>query len=164
MIQGCSMGFHSSNVPLCTALARLKDEHGPLVEKMAELQMLVKQMNAEKAGSNESALQELQRRTAAFVAELDPHSAREEGVLFPMMAKYIGREVGPIAVMEFEHDQAKSNLRRFREEGFTEYLVDAVDILLQHFAKEEQVLFPMAQQMLTEDEKQELLEKMEAIR
>ncbi|WP_257985059.1 hemerythrin domain-containing protein [Bacillus sp. T33-2] len=42
-----------------------------------------------------------------FLSDLEPHSEREEGVLFEMMASYIGRESGPIAVMEYEHDQVK---------------------------------------------------------
>ncbi|MEB3025902.1 hemerythrin domain-containing protein, partial [Parvimonas sp. M13] len=66
---------------------------------------------------------------------------------------------GPIAVMEYEHEQAKRFLNRFLEDGFPDYLQSAVEVLLQHFQKEEQVLFPMAQKLLNEEEKQELLEK-----
>ncbi|WP_416384100.1 hemerythrin domain-containing protein, partial [Parvimonas sp. M13] len=61
--------------------------------------------------------------------------------------------------MEYEHEQAKRFLNRFLEDGFPDYLQSAVEVLLQHFQKEEQVLFPMAQKLLNEEEKQELLEK-----
>jgi len=54
-------------------------------------------------------------RLDAFVSNLNPHSEREEGTLIPLMVKYIGRETGPIAVMEFEHDMAKQNLKHYCE-------------------------------------------------
>jgi len=110
-------------------------------------------------------LAELKRKVDAFVGELDPHSEREEGTLFPLMARYIGRQTGPIAVMEYEHDLAKTNLKRFREA--VERLEGAVDaerakeiascaiqahaVLTEHFMKEENVLFPMAENMLNEE-------------
>lgn len=164
MHSGCPMGMNPAPEFLCTALARLKEEHGPLVEKMMELQKQSKQIAVAQGLFKEELLQNLQKKAADFIAQLEPHSEKEESLLFPMLAKYIGRETGPIAVMEYEHEQAKSNLKRFREDGFPDDLNSAVEILLQHFQKEEQVLFPMAQQMLTDGEKQELLDKMKAIR
>ncbi|ANB59876.1 hemerythrin HHE cation binding domain protein [Anoxybacillus amylolyticus] len=53
------------------------------------------------------ALLALREHVQSFLANLDPHFEGEAGVLFPMMAKYIGRTPGSIAVMEYEHDQAK---------------------------------------------------------
>jgi regulator of cell morphogenesis and NO signaling len=138
----CSMmsGSHAQ-VTLCEPLARLKREHGPLREQMA-----------------------------AFVRELDPHSEREEGALFPLMAKYIGRQVGPIAVMEYEHELAKNNLKTFgeameqvkepvdaeRAKKIASYALQAHAVLTDHFMKEENVLFPMAENMLSAEEKEEL--------
>lgn len=159
MQRGCSMGMNPEQPILCTALAQLKKEHGPLVEKMLELQQLAAQFVDAEALRKEELLVELQAQTAAFIAELEPHSAREENVLFPMMAQYIGKETGPIAVMEYEHEQAKRLLKRFLEDGFPDYLQNAVETLRGHFQKEEQVLFPMAEKMLSEEEKQHLLEK-----
>ncbi|MED2254441.1 hemerythrin domain-containing protein [Brevibacillus parabrevis] len=156
---GCSMGMTPEENALCAALTQLKTEHGPLVEKMVELQRLATQFVAADAIRKEELLTELQTNANAFIAELEPHSAKEEDVLFTMMAKYVGREAGPIAVMEYEHEQAKRFLNRFLEDGFPDYLQSAVEVLLQHFQKEEQVLFPMAQKLLNEEEKQELLEK-----
>ena len=113
----------------------------------------------------------LKNKVQTFVEQLDPHSEREEDALFPMMAKYIGRDVGPIAVMEYEHDQAKQNLKKFQEEISKEDLISidfdqakrlaayaqlAHEILSEHFMKEENVLFPMAENMLSPDEKEQL--------
>ncbi|MBT2722454.1 hemerythrin domain-containing protein [Bacillus sp. ISL-46] len=111
-----------------------------------------------------------------FKAALDPHSEREEGVLFPMMGVYIGTTSGPIAVMEYEHDQAKANIGEFlgkAESGLVsteetkktaELIQNAYFILTEHFSKEENVLFPMAERMLTEEEKEELYRKIQDIK
>ena len=115
-------------------------------------------------------LAELKQKVQAFVHELDPHSEREEGTLFPLMARYIGRETGPIAVMEYEHDLAKHNLKLFleaaeqlqgavdaeRAKEIAAYAIQAHAVLTDHFMKEENVLFPMAENMLSVEEKEEL--------
>jgi len=86
------------------------------------------------------------------------------------MAKYIGRQMGPIAVMEYEHELAKQNLKKFLEaveqlEGTADagrakeiasYALQAHAVLTDHFMKEENVLFPMAENMLNAEEKAEL--------
>ncbi|AMQ22548.1 hypothetical protein A0V43_06455 [Geobacillus sp. JS12] len=128
---------------------------------------------------NEDLLRELEeeverRWTKSFVAVLDPHSEREEGVLFPMMAKYIGRTTGPIAVMEYEHEQAKARLAMFLEKTaqlpenidkgqaltLAGAVIEAHHILDEHFMKEENVLFPMAERLLSDGEKEELFARM----
>jgi regulator of cell morphogenesis and NO signaling len=94
-----------------------------------------------------------------------------------MMAQYIGRTSGPIAVMEYEHEQAKQRIASFLTK--TEELPETVDresamelanmviqayhILSEHFMKEENVLFPMAERLFSEEEKEELSEKISKI-
>jgi regulator of cell morphogenesis and NO signaling len=173
----------SGNIELCAPLAQLKREHGPLREQMEAYSRIASDLisiddtaEAEAAGWR-STLEELHQKVSRFISELDPHSEREEGVLFPMMARYIGRDTGPIAVMEYEHDQAKSNLKLFRTgmEGAAPESIDlekaqelagyahkAYTILTDHFMKEENVLFPMAQQMLSDEEKEQLARQIQA--
>ncbi len=112
-----------------------------------------------------------------FMAELDPHSEREEQVLFRMMENYLGVGMGPIAVMEYEHEQAKSLIGQFFEKTDDQngdYTVDemkehsglinnAYYTLVNHFAKEENVLFPMAEKLLSDEEKTELAERIKQI-
>ncbi len=171
MIQGlgCAHATGNQEVTLCKALQQLKNEHGPLRKQMDAFFVQAKQVIAmEESSSRLLEMTELRRLVVEFERELGPHSEREEGILFPAMVKYIGRETGPIAVMEYEHDQAKKNLASFlaHTEDITEgmdmrnianYAVQAYLILTDHFMKEERVLFPMAQQMLTLEEKEELL-------
>jgi hemerythrin-like domain-containing protein len=111
------------------------------------------------------------------MAELGPHSEREEKVLFRMMETYLGVGMGPVAVMEYEHEQAKSLIGRFLEKTsiqseqlglqqmkeYSSLVKNAYLTLVDHFSKEEKVLFPMAERMLTNEEKSELFEKINQI-
>ncbi|KZE97688.1 Iron-sulfur cluster repair protein YtfE [Geobacillus stearothermophilus] len=170
----CHMGG-PEGVKLCAGLAQLKQEHGPL---RAQMEQVLAAAEAIGQGADDrnwrGPLADLREKVESFVAVLDPHSEREEGVLFPMMAKYIGRTTGPIAVMEYEHEQAKARLSMFLEK--TAHLLETVDseqaltlagavveahhILDEHFMKEENVLFPMAERLLSDGEKEELFARM----
>lgn len=168
---GCaSIVGGNKDFPLSSGLARLKEEHGPLRQQMEAFLA-----QAEKTSSPED-LALLRQQVAAFQRELDPHSEREEQVLFPMMASHIGRETGPIAVMEYEHEQAKGRITRFLQETqklekateeqvrqLTEEVNEAYHILSDHFLKEENVLFPMAENVLSEEEKEELARRIQEI-
>lgn len=176
---GCGMtGFAGASGPLCAGLERLKGEHPPLLKRMEELAESARGIAADAGGGRwKEALRFLEEKVRSFTADLDLHSRREEEVLFPMMAQYIGRETGPIAVMEYEHEQAKARLSAFLSEverldgsagaGDTRRIAGeveaAVRILMDHFMKEENVLFPMAERILSEAEKEELMERIQAI-
>jgi len=168
---GSMLSGGQAQAVLCEPLAQLKREHGPLRAQMDAFAQDAQQIGMDQEQTNWSLqLAELKTKVDAFIRELDPHSEREEGTLFPLMANYIGRTVGPIAVMEYEHDQAKQNLKTFmemaeRETGFVdaadakkiaEYALRAHAILTEHFMKEENVLFPMAENMLSAAEKDQL--------
>lgn len=160
-------------VTLCAPLAKLKQEHGPLRAMMDEFAEAAALIGQDKTVTDwRTALTELQLKVQTFADRLDPHSEVEEGGLFPMVAKYIGREGGPIAVMEYEHDQAKKKLALFlslagvqteavdsnRAAEIAFHAISARMILTDHFMKEETVLFPMAEKLLNADEKNRLAE------
>ncbi|MFZ7944281.1 hemerythrin domain-containing protein [Neobacillus sp. 19] len=159
---------------LSEGLKQLKSEHPPLLEQLEGLYELTKQIDQEIAVDENFG--ELITKVKEFKASLEPHSEREEGVLFPMMGVYIGTTSGPIAVMEYEHDQAKSNIGAFlakaealptstdEKKQLAELIQNAYFILTEHFSKEENVLFPMAERMLTKEEKAELLQKIQEIK
>ncbi|MFC0471420.1 hemerythrin domain-containing protein [Halalkalibacter kiskunsagensis] len=170
MSQFCELAGNGS-VELCAPLQRLKSEHTPLriqMDNLYELSVSIEKEN--EIGRIKEKLLQLRNGVIQFVALLDPHSEKEEGVLFPMVANYIGKDVGPIYVMEYEHDQAKGNLRKFLEgtinlkecltisELFqiTELYNRAYHVLQEHFLKEEEILFPMAEKLLTNEEKKRL--------
>ena len=159
---------------LCQPLQTLKNEHGPLTVQMEKLyEASIKVGNDSSIDNWVEQIVDLKTNVVAFVQDLEFHSECEEDVLFPMMANYIGREIGPIAVMEYEHEQAKLHLKNFLEKtsdlysevngeeakGIANLVVQAYLILMEHFAKEENILFPMAEQMLSNEEKEELRKK-----
>ncbi|MFX3623426.1 MAG: hemerythrin domain-containing protein [Ectobacillus sp.] len=179
MSNGCHFSQLAANgQTLSPALQQLKDEHIPLNEQKYELFQLATAIREETYTTAPiEQLSLLREKVLAFLAVLDPHSKREEDILFEMMVQYIGREMGPIAVMEYEHDQAKANISMFLEQTkelqtdisketaaqLAAYISNAYSILTDHFMKEEQVLFPMAEQMLSVNEKEELLQKINEI-
>ncbi|HZG15402.1 MAG TPA: hemerythrin domain-containing protein [Candidatus Bathyarchaeia archaeon] len=172
-------GKCASDIDLCPPLRQLKTEHGPLREQMDAFRVMAMEIGRDENRDDWSkSLSVLRVMVERFVSNLDVHSRREEDVLFEMMAKHIGREVGPIAVMEYEHDTAKGLLKQFLQaaravEGMVDReqairiaddAISAEAILSQHFLKEEQVLFPMAEQMLSAEEKRTLQEEIEKIK
>ena len=158
---------------LSKGLKQLKSEHPPLLEQLEGMYQLTQKVDQEI--DIETNFTGLITKVKEFKAALDPHSEREEGILFPMMGVYIGTTSGPIAVMEYEHDQAKSNIGSFlakvesdldsneEKKKAAELIQNAYFILTEHFSKEENVLFPMAERMLTDEEKEELFQKIQEI-
>lgn len=159
---------------LCPGLSQLKGEHTPLIKMLDRIVSLTEQIAKE--SEIEQSFAELKIDVTTFISELDPHSVREEGVLFPMLGAYIGTTSGPIAAMEYEHEQAKSLISDFRAKAeisqlsteemknLSEIVKNAYDVLIQHFSKEENVLFPMAERMLTDEEKDELFTRIQEIK
>lgn len=158
-------------VSFCPALRQLFDEHPLLREQMQQIVEKAKRLPDVAEEERHTELQELRALENKFRQELDIHSEKEEGGLFPILGRHIGTGQGPIAVMEYEHTEAKRNLALFEQQAaetgeavgreqvqaVTAPLLTAIHILLEHFMKEESVLFPMAERVLTEQEKQELL-------
>lgn len=160
-----------AEVTLCAPLAQLKREHGPLQAQMDAFAQEAADIGQDAAIADwRFGLTELKREVAAFSEALETHSEREEKYLFTAMARYIGRDVGPIAVMEYEHEQARIHLAKFessvgseagpidaeRAKAIAAEAVQAREVLSQHFFKEENVLFPMAERMLNPQEKEDL--------
>lgn len=163
----------NGTIQLSEGLKRLKEEHPPLLNMLDELLELCSKIAQVQ---DQAVFTQLINKVQEFMNELDPHSQREEGVLFRMMETYLGVGVGPIAVMEYEHDRAKGFIGNFLEKAkqtepmTNEEMIENAGLienayytLVDHFAKEEKVLFPMAENMLTGEEKSELLKRISEI-
>jgi hemerythrin-like domain-containing protein len=121
------------------------------------------------------------------------HARSEDEALFPVMERVIGQMGGPIEVMRREHlaihEQADLFHKTLRELNEVEHpaivaggaalrektaagasaddlratsfeIIRLVDL---HFAKEEDILFPMAREILSDDDLLEVSRKMEAL-
>jgi len=96
------------------------------------------------------------------------HHAKEEKLLFEkMMERGVSGEVGPIAVMLREHEDGRAHVRRIADlsnkkldgKGSRELVSQTrgyVDLLSQHIMKEDNVLYPMANQILTSQDQKDL--------
>jgi hemerythrin-like domain-containing protein len=105
------------------------------------------------------------------------HHRKEEGVLFPAMELAgVPSEGGPIGVMLAEHQEGRqlTSAMRAAAERLAADDADAraelvrcalqyVDLLRQHIAKEDNVLFPMAEQVLQGPAQAEVSEAIERV-
>ncbi|MCC6963813.1 MAG: hemerythrin domain-containing protein [candidate division Zixibacteria bacterium] len=98
------------------------------------------------------------------------HHGKEENHLFVMLEeKGAPREHGPVGVMLHEHDLGRSFLRGMAESlpqaaagdaaavtTFCENAQNYIGLLRAHIMKEDQILFPLADRMLTEEDQSRL--------
>jgi len=100
------------------------------------------------------AVEEVHAQAALLTAALATHARLEEDVLFTSLDPHLG-PMGPLALMRAEHNEIEGTLARIPEvKDLVEargLLLHALQVARQHFAKEEQVLFPMANQILGEE-------------
>lgn len=164
-MQGCPSSLIGNGpVTLSEGLSLLVGEHVPLREQLEVLFSLCTKVETEE--EKRVALVELVKEVVSFSTNLEFHSVREEDILFRMMEVYLGKNGGPIAVMEYEHEQANGFINTFLSKTENQSLTpeeiientnlikDAYHTLLDHFMKEEQVLYPMAEKLFSEEEKE----------
>lgn len=101
----------------------------------------------------------LHQLSAMLGAALSTHAALENELLFARLEERVGT-IPPIVVMRMEHDQIEHNLNllpqtRERKEVRT-LLLETIALAREHFAKEEQVLFPMAANLLPLEDREAL--------
>jgi regulator of cell morphogenesis and NO signaling len=158
------------NIVLSDPLQQLKDEHVSLREDMNLFYEIAEEIEFESGLAVVELFAKLHQQISAFTHKLKAHSKREEEGLFPLMNRHLGEEDRTIEAMEFEHEKAEQHLEDFLTEAeqagatidenaaqwITVFAVQAYATLIQHFANEEKVLFPMAEDILTAEEKEEL--------
>jgi len=105
------------------------------------------------------------------------HHRKEQDTLFPALRERgIPRHGGPIAVMLMEHEQGRCYVKGLAEalakyEGCEKTAKSVIvenargyaDLLDRHIYKEDNILYPMGDKVLSESDNRELLEKFEKI-
>lgn len=151
------------------AVDRLKAEHDEL---RALLYNIRNKGNGVASASTIAAararLQELRSDVTAMMKKLQQHADWEERELFPMLSRYFHRMYAPsilpsIWVMEKDHQLAELFVQSFMESvnGYlagqpipvketVSHLVQACLILTEHLNLEEEVVYPMTEQILTD--------------
>ena len=105
------------------------------------------------------------------------HHGKEEDRLFPaMVRKGVPNENGPIGVMLFEHEQGRNFVAAMaaaisaHEQGekeaaklFAFSAEQYVQLLRAHIQKEDQILFPLADRVMSDDDRTELLKQFDIV-
>ena len=119
-------------------------EHGVFYAQFSHLEQVIPQL---------ADLALVQAHGALLTAALETHAHLEEELLFSALEPHLGQG-GPLAVMRMEHQQIEEGLARLPGLGelasAQQLLLRVVQVARGHFAKEEQVLYPMARQALGE--------------
>ena len=146
----------------------LMNEHRVIEQVLACLDAMAEDASARHAVDAASA-----RDAIAFLRTFADgcHHLKEESRLFPALERCgLPPQAGPTAVMRHEHEVGRAFIRKMEEyatasekgdpaaaDRFAFEARSYVDLLREHIAKEEQVLFPMADRMLPAAVHDELL-------
>jgi len=152
----------------------LKDEHR-VIERMINLLKVA----SEKLNSGEDVSAEIFRKSIDFIRTFADkcHHGKEENILFnEMESRGMPREGGPIGIMLMEHDEGRRFVKGLAEaiEKYEKYNKDAqneiirnalgyAELLTQHIFKEDNILYPMADQMFSNEDQKELIERFDKV-
>jgi len=102
-----------------------------------------------------------------FKIGLQRHIGWEEEILFPIFERRTGmRDVGPTAVMRMEHRQIEKLLDEIaakiltENQEFGELEVGLLELLGSHNQKEENILYPAIDDLMSDLEKEQAIERM----
>jgi hemerythrin-like domain-containing protein len=157
---------------------RLLQEHQSIMRDLVKLRDAVNAMESKGDAALPEALPALRGAARLLGGELIAHARREDEALFPALERELGGETGPTAAMRAEHREIQAQAERLRatihelheiqhpalaraEAEFKRLATAGNDaeslrvsakgilsLLDDHFMKEEQVLFPMAREVL----------------
>lgn len=157
-----------------TPTEALKKEHRALEVMLSIMEKICLKLESEADVSHEH----LDKIVEFFKVFADKcHHGKEEDILFPAMNQAgIPNEGGPIAVMLREHEIGRGYIRNLAEaviayheevsgasSRIIENMRNFIALLSQHIDKEDNILYPMADQLLTEEKQTELVTMFENV-
>lgn len=139
----------------------LREEHEKILAELDELESAV-------SGDviNKERVEKFLHFTENFA---EPHHMKEENVLFPALeARGMPRDGGPTGVMLQEHQEKRNYVKGLRaalqnndSKEVKRNGLGIVNLMRDHIGKENNILYPMAEQMLSEEDLAELGHKCE---
>lgn len=147
-----------------TATQNLENDHVQILRLIEVMERITKS-----ADPNVEHLETIVKVIREFADGL--HHAKEEQLLFPLMVeKGFSNQTGPVAVMLHDHTEGRNfvkgiaeNISLFRQgnqnalQGVYTNMLGYADLLKNHIAKENNVLFRMADKVFTVAEQESLL-------
>jgi len=143
------------------AIGALMHEHEIILKVIEGLDRFATTLTAQRPADGETL-----REAVAFMRRFADkcHHGKEEDILFPaLVAAGVADQRGPVGVMKAEHVQARECVSRFAdaverlasgEPAARDDVVRAIrclcDLYPQHIRKENEILFPMAEKILTD--------------
>ena len=146
-----------SNSQIEDPIQRLHEDHDHVLEVMETIELAVADL---RVGASPSALQALRDSLAILEREVRAHAKLEESILYPAL----GRHLPPLTIETLceEHsdiwwamDLLAEGLREAREIRVAElrwHATSLVDLMRRHVEKENNVLFMIVSQMLSDSE------------
>ncbi len=139
-------------------LDTLRKEHDKVLQILDSLES---NLNKKDIRQSENSINILQK-------EFNKHSLnKEEKVLFPEIEKSIPRDNGPTSMMIIEHKDLTESIENFKQTDNPENLDKIgnhiINLLREHIAKENNMLFMIADIHLNDKQKEIILKKFEEI-
>lgn len=163
-------------VTYAPAIQMLRKEHTKLRISMDETWKFAQ---SRRNGSSRSFFEQWQEMERQLRFAWAQHAMKEEQVLLSILSKYVDSDSGPLAVMRYEHERIEGLLDRFEqniklllddpsnqtvlEEALKQFRT-ACQLKGSHCFKEEKAIYPMAQTVLTDNEKLQLLHQLKKIK
>ncbi len=146
----------------------LREEHRVIERGLTALSKAVERLEM-----GEEVSREILEKAVDFIRGFADrcHHRKEEDILFPYLeGKGLTRDQGPVGVMLAEHDVGRGHVRGMSEaienaapQAFVAHARAYLELLGDHIAKEDDVLFPMADQLMTPVEAEELMSEFEGV-
>jgi hemerythrin-like domain-containing protein len=157
---------------MATATNILRDEHKAILKMLDATEEVARQIKSGATVKPET-LSGLLEFFRVFADRC--HHGKEEDCLFPLLErKGLPRQGGPTGVMLQEHEQGRELIQKMREAADTftagrneaslqwaDAALDYVALLRAHIAKENDILFVMADRLLSVSEQESLLDAFE---
>jgi len=156
------------------ATENLKEEHRVILRM---IKVLIVASDKLERGENVST--DVFKKSVDFIQTFADrcHHGKEQDTLFPLLGERgIPTQGGPIAVMLMEHEQGRQFVKRLAEAlakydggdktakgAIVENARSYAELLDQHIYKEDNILYPMGDRVLSQSDNKELLEKFEKI-
>ena len=145
-------------------IEELKSDHQNILAHLDDLETTINQPTISHAK-----VEEFLHFTEVFA---EPHHQKEEQVLFPALEKKgIPNEGGPIGMMLLEHAAKREYLVKMREAlrennetKLKENTQSMISLLREHIYKENNILYPCAEDALTQEELASLASQCEKIK
>ncbi len=152
-------------------LEQLRREHRDILAQIADLRAVVRDLTLRGAAALPEAQPVLRRIALLTETQLMRHAQQEDEALFPALEALLGADGSPTTVMRAEHADIHAQAAVLRSllanggqaDALRASAEELIALLDSHFAKEEQMLFPMIEQLLDDEALAEVGRKMEAL-